>query len=229
MSETKSVTHLADEVASVILSASDESVALGVFSGLIANADSFLTKRGIESLVELEVSPPRIHEIVLQSYLFCGFPRMLDALFDLAATISPERYASSETIDYSKLAYSEDEAKLYELRGRELIQLIYGERYDKLERAIIDMSPDAFRLMIMEGYGKTLSRPGLEVQSRELAVVAALAVDKRARQLRAHLFGAKNVGVSYELIAELLRGLSIFIPESNTLLASNLLTEVFSE
>ncbi len=229
MSETKNIASESEALGSAIAASSSESVALGIFSGLIANAESFLTKRGIESLVKRNVSPAKIHEVVLQSYLFCGFPRMLDALFDLAALIAPKEYSSGESIDCSKLAYSEDESKAYELRGRELIRQIYGKRYDKLERAIVDMSPDAFQLMIMEGYGKTLSRPGLDVQARELAVIAALTVDRRPRQLRAHLFGARNVGVSVEDIVELLGALTTFTSEANTSLANNLLSEVFSE
>ncbi len=229
MSEAKNMSSESDAVDSAITASSSESVALGVFSGLIANAESFLTKRGIGSLVKRNISPSKIHEVVLQSYLFCGFPRMLDALFDLAALIDPKEYSSSESIDCAKLAYTEDESRAYELRGRELIRQIYNRRYDKLERAITDMSPDVFRLMIMEGYGKTLSRPGLNVQSRELAVIAALTVDKRPRQLRAHLFGARNVGVSIESITELLHALTTFTPAANTSLANNLLSEVISE
>ena len=50
--------------------------------------------------------------------------------------------------------------------------------------------------MIVEGYGKVLSRPGLDLQRRELCVIASCAAARQDRQLHSHLHGALNVGVS---------------------------------
>ncbi len=226
MSGTQQITQQAQDVAKVILSASSDSVGLAVFSGLIAHAESFITKRGIEALTERNVSMSETYEVLLQSYLFCGFPRMLDALFDFAELVKPERYLPAVTDDCSNLAYTAAESNEYERRGRELVQLIYGKNYNKLQHAIVKMSPDVFRLMIMEGYGKTLSRPGLGVETRELAVVAALTVDRRPRQLRAHLRGAINVGVSAEVLRELFQTLESFTSEESIAMATNILVEV---
>ena len=44
--------------------------------------------------------------------------------------------------------------------------------------------------MIVEGYGKVLSRPGLDLPRRELCVVAACAAARQDRQLHSHLHGA---------------------------------------
>ena len=56
------------------------------------------------------------------------------------------------------------------------------------------LSPDLADWMILEGYGKTLSRPGLGVVERELCVVAILTATRMWRQLRSHAIGAVNVG-----------------------------------
>jgi 4-carboxymuconolactone decarboxylase len=48
--------------------------------------------------------------------------------------------------------------------------------------------------MIVEGYGKVLSRPGLDLPRRELCIVAACAHTGQDRQLHSHLRGALNAG-----------------------------------
>ncbi len=50
--------------------------------------------------------------------------------------------------------------------------------------------------MIQEGYGKVLSRPALDLVTRELCVVAALAVTSWEPQLHSHMRGALNAGAS---------------------------------
>ena len=56
------------------------------------------------------------------------------------------------------------------------------------------LSPDLASWMILEGYGKTLSRPALDSPAREYCVVAMLAATRMWRQLRSHSIGAVNVG-----------------------------------
>ena len=144
-----------------------------------------------------------LHEVIIQSYLFCGFPRMLDALFNLAEEFAPDEYLGGRGGPVS-LEYSREESRRFERDGIALIQRIYAERFPKLRDSIQSMSPDIYRIMIMEGYGKILSRPGLDVFTRELCVVATLAYEGRSRQLLAHLLGSLNVGVGVEDLTELM-------------------------
>jgi protein required for attachment to host cells len=65
--------------------------------------------------------------------------------------------------------------------------------------------------VVVEGYGKTLSREGLNLQHRELLIVAALAALGWTRQLYSHLRGAMNVGASQDecrAVLDILRDLS---------------------
>ena len=155
------------------------------------------------------IAGERLHEIIIQSYLFCGFPRMLDALFDLSEVFAPDEYLGDrETL--LKLEYTREESQKFERDGLALIGRIYAERFPKLRDSIQRMSPDIYRIMIMEGYGNILSRPGLDVSTRELCVVATLAYEGRSRQLRAHLRGSLNVGVGVEDLVELLNMIEHF-------------------
>ena len=61
--------------------------------------------------------------------------------------------------------------------------------------------------MIVEGYGKALSRPGLDLGRRELCIVAACAASGQDRQLHSHLHGALNAGVEAEVVRDALAAL----------------------
>jgi 4-carboxymuconolactone decarboxylase len=61
------------------------------------------------------------------------------------------------------------------------------------------------------GYGDVVSRPGLDLRSRQLATVAALtALGTAAPQLRAHLHGALNVGCTPTEIVEVIQQMAVF-------------------
>ena len=68
--------------------------------------------------------------------------------------------------------------------------------YERLRENIRDLHPLLDDWMIVEGYGKVLSRPGLDLARRELCIVAACAAAAQDRQLHSHLHGALNVGVA---------------------------------
>jgi 4-carboxymuconolactone decarboxylase len=65
--------------------------------------------------------------------------------------------------------------------------------------------------MITEGYGKVLSRPGLDLGRRELCIVAACAAARQDRQLHSHLRGAVNVGVAPDAVDAALDAIADFI------------------
>jgi 4-carboxymuconolactone decarboxylase len=68
--------------------------------------------------------------------------------------------------------------------------------------------------MVEEGYGKVLSRAALDLARRELCIVAACAATRQPRQLRAHLRGARQVGVSAQVVEALLEALASVVPEA---------------
>jgi 4-carboxymuconolactone decarboxylase len=58
--------------------------------------------------------------------------------------------------------------------------------------------------MIVDGYGKVLSRPGLDLARRELCIVAACAASRQDRQLHSHLHGALNAGAPPIVVSQTL-------------------------
>lgn len=136
-----------------------------------------------------EVPSVWIEELILQTYLFAGFPRGLNAMREwrrASGQPAPE-YDDGERLD-AVAAW----ARL----GEQTCHTVYGEMYDRLRFNIRALHPALDAWMIVEGYGKVLSRPGLDLKRRELCVVAACAVLEQERQLHSHLHGALNAGAT---------------------------------
>jgi 4-carboxymuconolactone decarboxylase len=129
-------------------------------------------------------------ELVLQSYLFAGFPRALNA----AREWRRSQGAASAAGDSALEGYGEVDE--WRARGEETCAVVYGEFYEKLRGNIRALSPALDEWMIVEGYGKVLSRRGLDLGRRELCIVAACAAAGQDRQLHSHLHGALNAGVT---------------------------------
>jgi 4-carboxymuconolactone decarboxylase len=97
-------------------------------------------------------------------------------------------------------------------RGEATCSAVYGTMYDKLRANITTLHPSLDAWMITEGYGKVLSRPGLDLPRRELCIVAACVATSQDRQLHSHLHGALNVGVAPIVVRQALEALATVIP-----------------
>lgn len=88
-------------------------------------------------------------------------------------------------------------------RGLAKLHEIDGGAGEAVVTALADISPDFARLLIEFGFGDIYSRPTLDVRSKEIAVIAALAaMGTAAPQLKVHLNAALNVGVTRDEIVE---------------------------
>jgi 4-carboxymuconolactone decarboxylase len=92
---------------------------------------------------------------------------------------------------------------------------VYGKFYEKLRHNIFELHPELDDWMIEEGYGKVLSRPGLDLGRRELCIIAACVAAGQDRQLHSHLHGARNVGVPDTAVAGSLAALAGTVPLDN--------------
>jgi 4-carboxymuconolactone decarboxylase len=131
-----------------------------------------------------------VEELLLQSVLMVGYPRALIAFTawrKLGGVAAPP--ADPDT-DY-------DRAAEWTRRGEELCAVVYGENYGKLRESVRGLHPAIDAWMIVEGYGRTLARAGLELKVRELCTVAQTAVLEAPRQLHSHLRGALNAGATF--------------------------------
>ena len=135
------------------------------------------------------VDPIAVEEIILQSYLFAGFPRALNAARAWRAV--SERPAPA--VDPEGMVANLD---MWRDLGERTCAIVYGDMYEKLRQNVRELHPALDDWMIVDGYGKVLSRPGVDLRTRELCIVAACAVSGQQRQLHSHLHGAINAGAT---------------------------------
>jgi 4-carboxymuconolactone decarboxylase len=159
---------------------------LVALSSAIAGGDAGTVAAGAEEALRGGASSAALYETLLQSYLFLGFPRAIEALF--AAGPILRRHGASPP------AAARPDPEGWIRAGETLCRSVYGRNYEKLLDTMRGLSPDLASWMILEGYGKTLSRPGLSAVTREYCVVAILTTTRMWRQLRSHAIGAVNVG-----------------------------------
>jgi 4-carboxymuconolactone decarboxylase len=147
------------------------------------------------------VAPEELYEVFLQTYLFAGFPAALESVRLLEKVFG--------SVHSNSIPIEEDIAAEYLQfiqRGSDLYKQIYATNATRVRDELLRLSPELATWALVEGYGKTLSRPGLESKSRELCIVAQLTQLGWERQLYSHLLGAKNTGAS---IAEITEAVSI--------------------
>ena len=133
------------------------------------------------------VNPEWIEELVLQTYLFAGFPRALNAAREW-------RRASERPAPPSDVGVTAHQVEEWRRRGERTCALVYGDMYERLRANVRQLHPALDAWMVVEGYGKVLSRAGLDLARRELCIVATCAALDQERQLHSHLHGALHAG-----------------------------------
>ena len=175
-----------------IVAHADATRALVRFSARVAAGTEAAMRDACTECVAAGVPVPWVEEMLLQSYLFCGFPRTLNAMREwrrvsgIAAPVAEDLPAP--------------DLERWRQQGEGTCGVVYGRFYEKLRHNIAALHPALDEWMIVEGYGKIISRPGLELRLRELCVVAACVAAGQDRQLHSHLHGALNAGASADEI-----------------------------
>jgi len=116
------------------------------------------------------------------------------------------------------------------VRGWDKLREIDGHAGEQVVESLRDIAPDFARLLIEFPFGDIYTRPGLDLQTRELAVVAALtALGNAAPQLRVHLHGARNVGCTREQIVEVIMQMAVYAGFPAALNGLSAAKEVFAQ
>ncbi|MFV0889039.1 carboxymuconolactone decarboxylase family protein [Metapseudomonas otitidis] len=96
-------------------------------------------------------------------------------------------------------------------RGLAKLKEIDGEAGERVVESLAGITPDFARYLVEFPFGDIYSRPGLDLKSREIAVVAALtALGNAAPQLKVHVHGALNVGASRTEIVETIMQMAVY-------------------
>lgn len=96
-------------------------------------------------------------------------------------------------------------------RGLAKLREIDGEAGKRVLESLEDIAPDFARYLIEFPFGDIYSRSNLDLKSREIAVVAALtALGNAAPQLKVHIQGAINVGVTRAEVVETIMQMAVY-------------------
>lgn len=115
-------------------------------------------------------------------------------------------------------------------RGLAKLREIDGEAGERGLESLDGIAPDFARYLIEFPFGDIYSRPGLDLKSREIAVVAALtALGNAAPQLKVHIQGAINVGVTREEVVETIMQMAVYAGFPAALNGLTAAKEVFAQ
>lgn len=156
--------------------------ALVALSAALATRDRE-TVRAAAARAAPVADPDAVEEVILQAHLFVGFP---DALGALAAWREVSGRPAPAPLD--------EPCEGWIPRGERVCAAVYGANYPRLRANVAAVHPEMDRWMVEGGYGRAIGRPGLGLATRELCIVALLAVWNTPRQLHSHLRGALNAG-----------------------------------
>jgi 4-carboxymuconolactone decarboxylase len=163
-------------------------------------------------------------EVLLQSYLFLGFPVALNALSlwrrrvgrtaaDTASDHAEEQAGRRAAGKVSAPLESED-LELWQHRGEAVCRAVYADHYETLREVMARIHPELGEWAVVEGYGKVLGRPGLDLYTRELCIASLLAGTNATRQIHSHLRGCLHVGASPADVDGMLEALAdVIAPE----------------
>lgn len=177
-----------------------EAMAIGRLGAAAAGGDPDRLREALAGAVEV-LSFEDIDELLLQTYLFAGFPRTINAFYiwqswamrrggrgkPRTEPVQPERWRE---------------------RGERLCRLVYSGNFEALQIRLARLHPELAAWTLMDGYGKVLSRPGTPPDVREMAAVGALIAMGERRQLASHLLGARHTGVEADVLARAARAVA---------------------
>jgi 4-carboxymuconolactone decarboxylase len=115
--------------------------------------------------------------------------------------------------------------------GREILEKLHaGFGNPQVLGPLGEVAPDFVKMVRDFAFGEVYARPGLDLKSRQLATVAALAAMNNAPQvLKAHLHAALNLGWTREELVEVLMQMGVYAGFPAAISALMAAREVFTE
>lgn len=190
-----------------------------------ASGDLARLKASINQGLNLGLSIIEIREVLQQMYAYAGFPRSLNGLGTLLATVT-ERKVQGLTDDLGVEASPFPEGRRSFELGRENQTQLVGR---PVTGELFEFSPEIDRYLKAHLFGDIFQRDILSWKVRELATIAALAnIHGVNSQLRSHYLISMNNGVTSEQLNEFIQILQEECGEAIALNAKQVLQEALA-
>lgn len=178
---------------------------LAICAAMTADGHAENTKRIFEFLLKDSdrPDPEQMREAILQTHLFAGYPRTLNALGAFKEACKAVSNPLTGEIKLRNTPLEADDMPLFRQRGGKLFAMIYGNLTPKIDQIARDASPDLGDWALAEGYGRVLGRDVIKPAARSLCIIAALMPMDVLPQLKGHVAGALNLGHNAEVLWKL--------------------------
>lgn len=114
-------------------------------------------------------------------------------------------------------------------RGEEMGRKIVGNKWDRLVEVLQETHPDMAKYIVEWAYGEVFARPDLGLREREIASVVSLTILRLGPQLKTHIYGALNVGITERELMELFVHIAMFVGFPTALFGTRIAKDVFEE
>lgn len=162
----------------------------------------------VEGALRAGATETEIKELLLQMTVYAGYPKTLSAIAAAQKIFADVKKsgipAASPQLDLASQKQAESNEARYR-RGLEALNQISKSSGEAVVKSFEDIAPDLGRYIVEFSYGDVFSRPNLDLKTRELATVSALAgLNTTASELplKVHINGALNVGANRQEIIE---------------------------
>jgi 4-carboxymuconolactone decarboxylase len=154
-------------------------------------------------------SVDEVSEVIMQMIGYAGFPAAINGMNALKEVLS-ERNEKIPAASSEDSASQKSTESRYET-GVKWLSRLDPEQVGRLEESFGTIAPDLARYAIEWGYGDIYSRPGLAIELRQIATIAALtALGTAAPQLKFHINAALNIGLTKEEIIEIMILMTVY-------------------
>lgn len=114
-------------------------------------------------------------------------------------------------------------------RGREVMGKLWGNLAGGNQLPAQKLAPEFFGMVAQFAFGMFWSRPNLAIRDRSLVTVAQLAALGKTDELKGHLLGARNLGISRAELIEVLMQTAIYAGVPAAVSALNAAAEVLGD
>lgn len=207
----------------------NKSKEIAAVSSLIAQGATPQLKVHLNGALNSGCSITEIEEIILQMSVYTGFPRSINAMNTFQEVLNERKNKGINDLAGSIMNQETDSLSRYS-KGAEALSLLDSLQVQHMEKAYRDFSPELVQFTLEYAFADIHSRKGLEKKYRQIATVAALATLGNApSQLKFHISGALNVGVTGDEIKEVMLLMTVYAGFPAAINGTNILREVMDE
>lgn len=169
-----------------------------------------------------------VKEVILQMSGYSGFPTCINGMNALKSVLKQRKEEGIKDSIGSEPTNEVSPKERYEVGVKELSELD-NNQVKLLEETYKDFAPDLVKFVV-NSYADVIGRNNLNKRYRQIATIAALTALGNARpQLKFHINGGLNVGVTEEEIKEIMLLMTVYSGFPSAINGINVLKEILNE